>query len=528
MNYLPLLTEDEIRYVCSVIPLQKAVAYFKHYPKDFAKVMPGFRATSLKKQDQVSGILYRGRNQYFISSFIEKHISRWIEDINDAISKKIEEGESKELALVHTLPDCYFVDNIALYFKLTGEEQTEEFLSILSASIKCIKNADIEYERIKKELNTKTTEVSHLEKELECVQVEKSKISQNLSAYLKEIKALKHTNADLKRSNELIASYEQTIESLMQKLNEQTDCIQQLRTDLSNARKEQRQLEKKISEELTKQQEIEKYRQYTVRKPKCPKDIGEFKDYLGYNFENIGVPINSDYYLLLKNYLSMMLFHGKPIIISRNTGLSLMKCVSNTLVNTPVVFTLTFDKDITEKLIDDFLSQDKRIVCLDNFIGNYDETILITMCDKHRDKIIFLTVAYDRTLCFVPAEFMGYCYYLNINRIEAFVNDNELTEDPSVVDEIETVVTLTAPDNRWSVVLKEMLEEFGIRGAVSAYKSALVNDELSLCYMLAFDILPYCTDVLKINPFSFSERLVKYAGDSGRCQYKNLFKRWFA
>ena len=54
MKYLPSMTENEIRYVCSVIPLQDSVRYFKHNPKDFAKVMPVIRATSLKRKEQVS------------------------------------------------------------------------------------------------------------------------------------------------------------------------------------------------------------------------------------------------------------------------------------------------------------------------------------------------------------------------------------------------------------------------------------------------------------------------------------------
>lgn len=527
MSYLTTMTEDEIRYVCSVIPLQKSVGYFKKNPKDFAKVMPGFRATSLKNQDQVSSILFRNRNQHFISSFIEKHISRWLDEIGAAINEKTEEGESKESALLQTLQHCFFVDNIGLYFKLTGEEYTGELLSMFSASIRLIKDADTECERTKSKLDRKTAEFSRLETELERVQAEQSKMSQKLSEHVDEIKTLKRANADLDKSKGVIASHEQTIESLKQKAQEREDYIQQLNVALSVVREEQQQLEKKIREEIAKQKEMEKYRQDTAQKPKYPKNIDEFKDYLGYNFENIGVLANSDYYPLLKDYLSDILFQGKPIIISRSTGLSLMKCVSNTLVETPVISTLAFADDITEKLIDGFLSQDKRIVCLDNFIGNYNESTLITICDRHKDKIIFLTVAYDHTLCFVPDELMRYCHYLNLNRIEAFASGKELTEDPSIMDEVETAVTSKAPDARWSGALKEMLEEFGVLGALSACKSSLVTDEMSLCRQLAFDVLPYCTDVLKIAPFNISERLVKYAGYSGRCLYKDLFRRWF-
>lgn len=528
MNYLPTMTEDEIRYVCSVIPLQDSVRYFKHYPKDFAKVMPGFRATSLKNQEQVSGVLFRRRNQHFISSFIEKHISRWLDEIGAAISEKIEEGESKESALLQTLPHCFFVDNIRLYFKLTGEECSEDFLSILSAGTRIIKDSDLERERAKANLEAKISEISRIEAKLELTQTELNKATKKFSDRFDEIKTLKRTNADLEKLKGVVSAHEQAVSSLEQKAQEREDYIQKLKTELSAARDEQQQLEQKIREELAKQQEAEDFRQDASRKPLCPKDLDEFKDYLGYNFENLGVPTDSDYYLLLKDYLSEILFQGKPVIISRNTAFSLIKCVANALVKTPVVSTLAFADDVTDKTIESFLSQDKRIVCLDNFIGNYNETNLVTICDKHKDKIIFLTVAYDRTLCYVPVELMIYCRYLNLNRIGAFVGDQQLTEDPSVVDELETIYTSSVSDARWSAVLKEILEELGVRGALSAYMSSLITDESSLCCLLAFDVLPYCVDVLKTAPFNTSERLVKYAGDSGRCLYKDLFRRWFA
>ena len=528
MSYLSMMTEDEIRYVCSVIPLQNTIGYFKQNPKYFSKVMPGFRATSLKNQMQVSNALYRNRNQHFISSFIEKHISRWLDEIGDAINDKIKEGENKESALLLTLPYCFFVDNIELYFKLTGEEHSEDFISLLSTGVKIIRDSNNERENVKASLETKTNEVSHIKTELERTQNELSKANRKLSDYINEVETLKHANSDLEKLKDVILIHEQSVEQFVQKIKEQGDYIQQLNADLSAAKNEQLQLEHKIKDELVKRQEIEMNKQNATPKAKRPKDLDEFRDYLGYNFESIGVPTGTDYYSLLKDHLCEILFQGKPIIISKSAGLSLIKCVSNTLVNTHVVPYLTFASEITEKHITDFLSQSNRILCLDNFIGNYNETTLITLCDEHRDKIIFCTVIYDHTLAYVPDEMMRYCHYLNLNRIEAFSNNNELTEDPSHVDESETVDIFIAPDVRWSAFLKEVLDELGLQGALSVYKQSLVNSELKLCRLLAFDILPYCTDVLKIKPFNRSERLVKYAGNSGRCLYKDLYLRWFS
>lgn len=529
MNYLPIMTEDEIRYVCSVIPLQETVLFFKRYPKDFAKVMPGFRATSLKSQEQVSSILFRSRNQHFISAFVEKHIFRWISEISTAISEKIKAGESKEFALLMVLPHCFFVDNIGLYFKLIGEEYSEEFIAILGASTKLIKDSEIKRKHMEVSLKVKISEVRSVEMELERVQSEYDKARKRLSERIDEMNILKRTNVALEKQKDTINSLEQSINSLKQNAKKREDFIQRLKAELLETRDAQHHLKEEIRKDIEKQREIQYLmHQEVFTNPRYPKDIEEFKDYLGYNLEDLGVPTNADYYALLKDFLGEVLFQGKPIIINRGTCFSLMKCVSNTLVKTPNVPTLIFASEIIDTAIDAFLSQGKRIVCLDNFIGNYNETTLLTICDKHRDKIIFLTVAYDRTLFYVPNELMKYCHYLNFNRIEEFYGSKELTEDPSILDEIEVSNDIIASDSRWSALLRELLDELSIRGALSVYKSVLISDEMSLCRFLAFDILPYCVDVLHISPFNTSERLVKYAGDGGRCSYKALFKRWFA
>ena len=152
MNYLSMMTEAEIYYVCSVIPPKDAIWYFKNNPKLFARVMPGFRATSLKNQKQICEVLFRSRNQYSITSFIEMHISRWLVEIDEAIREKIDEGESKESAQLQTLPYSFFVDNIGLFFKLVGEEISEDLLSLLCESVKTIKRSrnDINYVSIDK------------------------------------------------------------------------------------------------------------------------------------------------------------------------------------------------------------------------------------------------------------------------------------------------------------------------------------------------------------------------------------------
>ncbi|MBB5335634.1 hypothetical protein [Pectinatus brassicae] len=527
MNYLPILTEAEIKYICSVIYIQDSVWYFKRYPKDFAKIMPGFRPTSLKNQEQVSALLYRSRNQAFISSFIEKHISRWLDEIQDEITLKTDKGESKESAWMQTLPFCFFVDNISIFFKLIGDEQPEQYVSLISASIKRIRDLDISHKRIKTTLSNKKSEVMRLEDDIRCVQSELDKSSKKLIEHSSEIKALKRTCADIEKLEGIVCAREQELDILKKKAQERDEYIQKLNDELSASKDAQLQLEIKIKEEIKQQRIAESIEQAASLKPRGPKDIEEFKEFLEYNLESLGVATNAEYYFLLKEHICKILFQGKPIIICRAAGMVLMRCVANTLVGSANVDTLSFVTDISEQQIHGFLSTKNRIVCLDNFIGNYNETTLLTICDKHRNKIIFLTTVYERTLFYIPEELLKYCIYLNLNRIEGFTHDHALTEAPSTIDEIDASYPTITPDIRWSSLLKEILDELGVCSALSTYKSSLISNEASLCCLLAFDVLPFCVDVLKISPFSVSERLNKYAGDKGRCSHKGLFKRWF-
>lgn len=527
MTHLLKLNEDEIKYVCSVIPLQESVRYFKLNPKDFAKIMPGFRATSLKNQEQVGNMLFRYRNHSFISPFIEKHISRWLDEIQKEITLITDKGDSKESAWLQTLPFCFFIDDIGIFFKLIGEEHSDEYISLLDHSIRRIQDLNNSIKKLKVKLLDNESEQERLKNEIIRYQIDLEKSSKKTIEYAGEIKKYKNTNADLKKAESIILSREQEIVVLKNRIQDYVELIHNFRVEISAAKEEQRQFEVKIREQFENQRVEKLIEQAVSMNPKSPKDKENFKSYLGYNLESLGVATNTTYYSLLKEYLCMILFTGKPILINRKTSASIMRCIGNALVGSADIFTLVFKSDISEQKINLFLSSKNRILCLENFIGNFDETILTTICDKHKDKIIFLTITYERTLRYVPEEFLKYCHYINLNRIDIFSYDRIPTEDPSFVEEVETADLITITDSRWSKFLKEMLDEIGINNTLSVHKSLYISDEARLCQMLAFDILPFCEDVYEIHPYSVSERLNKYAGDNGRCFYKELFRRWF-
>ena len=70
---------------------------------------------------------------------------------------------------------------------MIGEEYAEDFLMMLSTSIKVIKEIDAENELVKSKLDAKTLEVVHLNTEIEHIQIKQDQITRVLSERTKEI-----------------------------------------------------------------------------------------------------------------------------------------------------------------------------------------------------------------------------------------------------------------------------------------------------------------------------------------------------
>jgi len=527
MNYLPQLTEDEVRFICSVIPHQDTISYFTKNPKEFAKILPGFRVKSLPKA-RASKLLFDYHGRDFISHFLEKHISDWLSQIQEHFTKRMESGDSIDIALINTLPFCFFANNVSLYFRLVNEEYSEEYITLLSATVKSIKEATDEQDRLNEKIKVIESEYKKLRAKLGSKDAELDRSKDRLISKLSEIDVLKSKISALENLQVAALRDKEVIDSLQKEKRVYLDKIERLTTELAEAKSNSLLLEEKIRTELQKQQKYMDEEKSSAARPKCPCNLEEFKDYLGYNLTNIGMPNDAEYFPLLIAHLGKILFQGLPVLVNHAIGTNLIKCVANTLIGNSTVKTISYSQDITSEKLSQFLLSAGRIVCLDNFIGNYNETELIPLVENHRDIIIFLTVAYDRTLQYLSKEFLRYCYYFNANRISALSVNTELTEDPSTIKEHNKVLQSAQVGNRFQNIFREILRELGYPYSLIEHKCSPIANEEDLSHALAFDALPYCVDVLQINPYNTSERLLKYAGKDGRCPQKNLLMGWFA
>ena len=279
MNYLPMLTEDEAQYICSVIPHDHIINYFRYNPKEFAQIRPGFRAQAISRSD-ASRLLFNYRDRRFVSVFIEEHISDWLSQIKTHFNKCIEDGDSKDLAYIHTLPSCFFADNVALYFKLIDGEHSEEYVASINTTVTAIKEATDEQDKLQKELEAEKSRVKQLQSELNSAESNLEKTTTKLSRLSTEMKTLKRSISEFEKLRTAAKKDKMDIVSLKAEVQEKDNTIKQISEELSEAQNCSQQLEEQIRAELEKRQNNEATNQVGAKKAKRPNDMKDFKDYL--------------------------------------------------------------------------------------------------------------------------------------------------------------------------------------------------------------------------------------------------------
>ncbi len=206
---------------------------------------------------------------------------------------------------------------------------------------------------------------------------------------------------------------------------------------------------------------------------------------------------------LLTTYMSRILFRGKPIICNKICADTFTRCLSNTIVNNEPVNHIVFSSDLDEKRICAALNMSGRIVVLENFLGNYNETLLLSILDKFKSKITILSVTYEKTLFYLPNDFLAYCHYVNLSRLSGFTRATIPDEDPSILTENEITQVDFPAKNKYQDIVRSIALELGFSRLVSDKITEFVSDDKSACAVLSLSIIPYLSDVMGKNAFAF-------------------------
>ena len=522
LNNFSLLTEEEYLKICSVIPHNLISDYFKKNPKEFSKIRPGFRPSSVQNKDAIR-LLVTHRDHDFVYSFVEKIVNKWLKEIQNAVQDYKNKGESEITSYIHTLYQSFFSDNVSAYFKLIDKDYNEDQLEMISNLVMLLKNI----EEKQCELESTTTELRDALRNSERKVAKGEKLLEKTNKQLTDLTSqLNNLKLIEKQYQKLVGDFEKTTKE-KESMIQQVGCLEKqvfsLNETVKKLKKEKESLETSIREKI----EAENEKNALLLEdsyPLAPIDMDEFKEYFSYNLESIAVvnsalPVNK----MLTTYIADILFRGKPIICKKSYANSLIRCVSNTLVGNDSISSIAFSPEYDEKALTTAIKNCGRIVMLDNFLGNYNETILLTILDRFKSKIIILTVTYEKTLFYLK-DFLAYSYYVNLSHIPSFGKALIPDEDPSVIEEKENEgARITAP-NRFRDIITSIAKELGFSRILSEKASEFITDDLSACATLAFYLIPYVDEVLGKNAFNTSESLQRYASHS---PYKVLFEEWF-
>ena len=139
MNYIGLLTKEEITILCKIITGKEFREIFKKNEREFLKIQKGFRAKSLTEQHALL-IAISNVDKPFIAMRINTMVDNWIKEIQENIAKLEGDGLSHGAALATTMLDSFFVNNVDLYFKLTGNSLDHDMRSWLYERMEVIKS----------------------------------------------------------------------------------------------------------------------------------------------------------------------------------------------------------------------------------------------------------------------------------------------------------------------------------------------------------------------------------------------------
>ena len=522
MKYIELLSSEEIQFICSSIPYGDVIKYFKKNSKEFYKIRRGFRPAAVPPKD-VTRLLKNNINRDFIASFVEKTIEMWLLQIQAAYESYLNEGKSETTAIVHTLSQSYFSDNVTLYFKLADKNYSDEQISLISYLVYDNKTTKQQIENLNESVRELKTTIRDMESVAKKKDLEARKLQNKLQQALEELEALRNLKFEVAGLSSDLQRYKEKAITLENQRKQQNKQVDQLLLQIRKITKEKEALESDIVlrfENERKRKSNSCVREYSLLKPN---DMEEFRENFSYIFEDMGIGESVPGIALLNKYLANILFCGMPIITSEQSGLTLAKCVANAL--TQEVSLLRYAPNVTEEDIFDFLSASKRVVLLDNFIGNYNETLLLPILRMYGDKIIFMTTPYDRTLNYISSEFLKYCSYINVSHFTQLTGQVKINEELHTVSEEKYYMEIPNKQSRYLKILNRILTELSLDYLSTNVRLHGVSNDDDISAELIYSILPYCTNVCNKHPMRLSETLQKYMR---RCSYNALIGEWFS
>lgn len=155
VDYVSMMTDDELLYICQAITGRNLKQFYTKHASVFQRIAPGRYIRKLS-DEEACALTVRNKKDAAVSKQLNGQIAEWLREIREARDDYERAGDSAEAALIKTMPESFFANNLPLYFKLNTEERSTEFANLLSCAIELSKgtatvNSDAEKEQQKKD-----------------------------------------------------------------------------------------------------------------------------------------------------------------------------------------------------------------------------------------------------------------------------------------------------------------------------------------------------------------------------------------
>lgn len=237
MNYIGLLTKEEKSTLCEIISGKELKELFVKNEQEFLKIKRGYRAKSLNEHQALS-IAIAHVDKPFIATMVNTFVEYWLREIEENIVKLEGEGSSHSTALAKTMLDSCFVNNVELYFKLTGSSLNTDACSNLYERMEDIKserarNAEISnkiksIEEENQRLSNQVTEAHHsiniikteYEEKIQKIEQDKSELSSLLDEARAKVSELQTGPSDFSGDDaDCLAQFDDTDISILPSVN---------------------------------------------------------------------------------------------------------------------------------------------------------------------------------------------------------------------------------------------------------------------------------------------------------------------
>ncbi|MCH5142274.1 MAG: hypothetical protein J1G07_00965 [Clostridiales bacterium] len=404
--------------------------------------------------------------------------------------------------------------------------------------ISSIKTELESYKSTNKELNQK---IIKRDEDLEQLKYANEILRADLNKANDEIEPLKTELLEAKKQIKVLQEAKKTLisdlESLKLKLNATSDNAEELQTRIEILSKE---LETKDSEIMELQEKLAAALESNTTKIEDTSNL-EFHDVIAGNQNNDLVPTievikgiaknhntyyfvadheefktDLDYCLMdanisegrevLSNYLDRLYSDGKIIVGNRKDCKFVAECFSSILCASEYTKITYFD-GIKLRDIITAVENGGRIIYFDNFIGNYNETVLISLLSGFRDKIIIISAMYDKMFMYITPDILRDCNYINLQRLNV---PDDVDFEKFTRAEQASIHKKEILDNAPTAALLSILRDLKISEQVRRSLAININNHVDSDAILTFGILPYLVDVRGETPFENSDRLMSY------------------